>query len=289
MPDAATQDYVIKTDAKTFRIKADKGMEQDQVLALAAATNPEFAQVHSQIQARKSPEMQKSVAGYVPLPATMTSKDPKADAAKALKEMTVAAEKERSKSTLSKAFDVGTLALGAGGLSKMASLAKSGRVIGEVEQAAARIPVHTHEVTDLVKRAMELHSRVGGAPPVIKNLADVLANPRNAIANAGGQLLPMLGFKEARDFYGGLTKLSETDAKAITGPMKYQIQQIASKLGERIIEAASAVGKSKEMAKALKEYRQMAQFGRAIDAAIHAAITAGGYAAAYKILKNFIP
>jgi hypothetical protein len=289
MPDAATQDYVIKTDAKTFRIKADKGMEQDQVLALAAATNPEFAQVHSQIQARKSPEMQKSVAGYVPLPATMTSKDPKADASRALKQMDMEAQKERSKSIGAKAFDVGTLALGAGGLGKMASMAKSGRVIGEVEQVAAKVPVLTHEVTDIVERAMELDSRGHNAPKVFKDLADTFAKTKNAVAGPGGKLQPMLGFKEARDFYQAASKLTEDEASKATGAMKYQVMQLASKLGERIVEAAQSVGKGKEFAKAMKEYRQMAKFGRAMDAAIHVSITAGGYAAAYKILKNLIP
>src|SRR6267142_4115431 len=53
MPNGDTQDYVIKTDAKTFRIKAPKGMEQEQVLSLAAATKPDFAGAHAQYQAQK--------------------------------------------------------------------------------------------------------------------------------------------------------------------------------------------------------------------------------------------
>jgi hypothetical protein len=52
MADDNSQDYVIKTDAQTFRIRADKNMPQEQVLSLAAATNPEFAQYHAQAQAQ---------------------------------------------------------------------------------------------------------------------------------------------------------------------------------------------------------------------------------------------
>src|SRR6201981_1954326 len=52
MPNADTQDYVIKTDGGTFRIRVPKGMEQAKALSLAAATNPKFAEIYPQVQAR---------------------------------------------------------------------------------------------------------------------------------------------------------------------------------------------------------------------------------------------
>jgi hypothetical protein len=52
MPNGDTQDFVIKTDGGTFRIKVPKGMEQGKALSLAAATNPKFAEIYPQVQAR---------------------------------------------------------------------------------------------------------------------------------------------------------------------------------------------------------------------------------------------
>jgi hypothetical protein len=52
MPNGDTKDYVIKTDGGTFRIRVPKGMEQAKALSLAAATNPKFAEIYPQVQAR---------------------------------------------------------------------------------------------------------------------------------------------------------------------------------------------------------------------------------------------
>lgn len=51
MPDGA-QDFVIKTDSGNFRIRAPEGMDQEQALSLAAATNPQFAEIYPHVQAR---------------------------------------------------------------------------------------------------------------------------------------------------------------------------------------------------------------------------------------------
>lgn len=75
MPDG--QEYLIKTDSGDFRILADAGLPQDQVIALAAKANPEFAKHYQPVmdsltaQTQAAAQAAAAPTGPAPLPASM--------------------------------------------------------------------------------------------------------------------------------------------------------------------------------------------------------------------------
>lgn len=69
MPDS--QQYVIKTDGGDFRIFADKDMPQDQVLALAAKSNPDFAKYHAQAVSSTAGRDISKATGIGPAPSVL--------------------------------------------------------------------------------------------------------------------------------------------------------------------------------------------------------------------------
>jgi hypothetical protein len=305
MPDGQEQTYQIKLGGQMYQFKDRVGLSEEDAVNTAVQKYPKFADAYKQNKQTKlnsnplmGPQGPTSMGAPKPWEPHTTVADMTETAKKEHPVVATVAEGVKRIGEFGELAGKTALALvppTAGGMavSKLASMSRAGKVIGEVEAAAeaAHVSVSMHGVQDVVDRAIELDGRGHNAPKVFKDLYTALNSNRQVTAVAGqtGQLIRRLGFQEARDFYQAATKLTPDEIGKASGVMKYQTQQLASKLGERIVEAAGSMGQGPKFAKAMKEYHQMSQLGRAIDRAVIAAIGAGGLTAAVKIIKELVP
>lgn len=127
-----------------------------------------------------------------------------------------------------------------GGISKI----RAGANIQAAEQAAGDVPLNVEKVGAEGLRAVELQQAGGRMPRVVSQLMQRITSPGAA----------ELTFKEARDFYSNLSRLSANEFGSVNPTMQRQLGAMRAALHDSLVGAADTVGKGEQYAKGMSEY-----------------------------------
>ncbi len=148
------------------------------------------------------------------------------------------------------------------------SKARAGANLEAVAQAANNLPVSTQKFGDALLRAGELKDASAYTPRAVTNLLRRSTTPGAAD----------MTFKEGRDVYSIISRLSADEFNKLSGPMKRQVALIAKGMNEALTDTAGSVGKADQYASGMREFARAA---KAAKVGKWAAATGGGAAAGY--------
>lgn len=144
----------------------------------------------------------------------------------------------------------------------------------DVMAAARNEPVNvTSNLSQALDRYGQLVDAGGGRSTAVSKLLNRITSPD----------APPLTYREARDFYSNLTRLSADEFGRLTPVMQAQVTKVTQALGESIGQTANSVGKGDQLAEAMKQYKYGAQGEKLADKAIKYGVGAaagGGIAGA---------
>ena len=140
--------------------------------------------------------------------------------------------------------------MGAGaGLASIPTKAKAGAMLEEVAQGASKLPVNLGRTGPELARLKELSDAAGTTPrgmgKFFKRVATIQSNP--------------MTYKEARDFYSNVSRLTAEDQVRLTGPIKGQMAKLAQAFKADIGDTAAQAGKQAQYYQGLKMYAQAAR------------------------------
>ena len=128
-----------------------------------------------------------------------------------------------------------------------ASKAAAGKNFQEVMGAAKDVPVSiTDNLSEALSRYQELVDSGGSRSLSVSKLLNRVTSPDRT----------PLTYKEARDFYSNISRLSANEAQRLTPQMKQQVGAVRAALNEAIQGTASQAGKGAEYGSAMKEFAQ---------------------------------
>lgn len=166
------------------------------------------------------------------------------------------------------------------GLGKLPTVAKAGAKFETVMKAAHTRPVDVSQAGDVALRIQELADRGSSMPMVVRKFLKRVTDP------AQGDLT----YKEARDFYHNISRLSANEVQRLTPVVHREVNALRVALNQALERTAAGVGKGKEYAEAMSEYRRAARGREMVDAvgnaAKKAAITGAIGAGAYGVAKQ---
>ena len=158
--------------------------------------------------------------------------------------------------------------------------AKAGAKFEGVMKAAHARPVDISKAGDVALRIQELADRGSSMPMVVRKFLKRVTDP------AQGDLT----YKEGRDFYHNISRLSADEAQRLTPVVRREVTALRVALNQALERTASGVGKGKDYTDAMTQYRRAArvrEFGEAAaDAGKKAAITGAIGGTAYGIAKG---
>lgn len=163
----------------------------------------------------------------------------------------------------------------AAGISKpraAANLTKAAEVAKDVvvnSDAAGQIGLRIAELKDAG------HT---GIPNVVNRFVNRITNPAKA---------PMT-YKEARDFYSGLTKLSRNERGAMGGEVGYEVKRMARALNDAIKEAANTVGVGDTYTQGMTEYARASRVAKQAPKYAKMAATGVGAGMLYNTLQRLL-
>ena len=128
--------------------------------------------------------------------------------------------------------------------------AKAGALLDTVAKDASQLPVSTVRTGPALTRLKEL-TDAGGVTP--RGMAKVMRR----VANISDQ--NPLTYKEARDIYSNVSRLTAEDAMRLPGPVKRQMALVAQSLRADIGDTAAQAGREAEYYQGLKQYAQAAK------------------------------
>ena len=127
------------------------------------------------------------------------------------------------------------------------------QVMGAAEKEV--VPV-TNELSDALSRYQQLADRGGSRSIAVTKLMNRLTTPESA----------PLTYKEARDFYNNISRLSADEFNRLTPVMKQQVGAVRVALNNAIQGTAETVGKGEQYANAMQEFAQGARNTRKVAA-----------------------
>ena len=151
--------------------------------------------------------------------------------------------------------------------------AKAGVKFEEVMRAVGDQPVDVSRAGDVGLRVMELAERGGTMPKVVRDLL------RRATDPAKGEM----PYREVRDFYSNVSRLSADEMKRLPPVIKQQIGTLREALNEALAKTAASGGKEGVYRAAMHQYKiasRMHELSKKIAKWTAAAVGAG---TAYKI------
>lgn len=154
-------------------------------------------------------------------------------------------------------------------------VAKGVKAIGEAIPSAARAtanfqrvmaaahdtPIDISAPGNAALRIQELAERGASMPQAVRKFIVRVTDPEKAA----------LTYKEARDFYSNISRLSADEFMRLTPVMKREVGQMRAALNGSLEKAAAAVDKLPEYQSAMKEYAQAARLGKLTNDAIKGA------------------
>jgi hypothetical protein len=135
------------------------------------------------------------------------------------------------------------------------SKARAGANFEQVMGAAQDIPIDTAKVGNAALRIYQLSERGGTMPKVVRDFVKRATDP------AKGDIT----YKEARDFYHNISRLSADEYNRLSPVMKSHINKLRGALNESLEGAAKQGGKLPEYRGAMREYRQASQLSDFAD------------------------
>lgn len=148
--------------------------------------------------------------------------------------------------------------------------ARAGVKFQRVMGAAGDVPLNLARPGDSALRIMQLAERGGTMPKVVRDLLRRATDP-----NKG----PLL-FREGRDFYHNISRLSADEFKRLTPVVKREIVKLRLALNDSLTQAASTVGEGGTYSGAMKEYANAARLHEFADMMKKWALPAGAGGAA---------
>jgi hypothetical protein len=184
--------------------------------------------------------------------------------------------------------------------------ANAGRLFTSISRDAADQPVSLTRAQPHIAKMLQLGKEGGGAvPPPVRQLAAAggQGTPRSVPLlramqdelNGTGSAAPAkpLLYPSARNFQSGLASLSRDDIGKMSGPMRGSLKQLNKAFYGDVNDAASAVGRGEDYAKAMRNYRIASTVGdvasKAKKYAVPAALGAAGAGAGYKLARALMP
>ena len=166
------------------------------------------------------------------------------------------------------------------GVKALPTTAKAGKKFETVMKAAHARPVDVSRAGDVALRIQELADRGGSMPMVVRKFLKRITDP------AQGDLT----YKEGRDFYHNISRLSANEFQRLTPVIQREVSALRVALNQALERTASGVGKGDDYSAAMKEYRRAArlrEMGEATaNAGKKAAITGAIGGTAYGIAKG---
>lgn len=174
--------------------------------------------------------------------------------------------------------------MGAGaGLASIPTKAKAGALLETVAKDANQLPVVASRTGPALARLKELVD-AGGVTP--RGMGKVLRRVTN-ISDEN----PLL-YKEARDIYSNVSRLTAEDIMRLPGPVKRQMSLVAQAMRADIGDTAAAAGREAEYYQGLKQYAQAAKLHEFASKALKhfgagalGVLGAGGAYETYRALK----
>lgn len=287
MANGDSQQYVIKTDGGDFRIIADKGMPQEKVLTMAAATNPEFAKHYAQTQA--TAQMDKTIQPVEPSPVREAiTKGLDVMGGKKLGEFEQRHPQALPSMQMAAGFAAGAPAAQDLAVSTMSELAAMGKEtkasmpagkaaagFTKLKEVAGPLPVDTN-MPAKVAMATDKLTEYGSQP--VKVITDFLSRVTDPKA-------PPLTYTEARNFYSNATRLTDEELSTLKPVMRRQLAKFTQTLGKSIEQTVDSVNHLDTYRDAMKNYKLAMKLRSAGEYAKKAALGVAGASTAYELYR----
>lgn len=160
------------------------------------------------------------------------------------------------------------------------STARAGAGFEQVMRHAHSMPVDVSRAGDVALRIQELADRGGSMPMVVRKFLRRVTDP-----NMGD-----LTYREARDFYHNISRLSANEYQRLTPVVQREVGALRVALNDALTKTAEAAGKGNDYRSAMAEYRNAARGREMVEtvgsAAKKAAVTGTIGAAGYGLAKQ---
>lgn len=146
------------------------------------------------------------------------------------------------------------------GAKMIPSTTRAGATFQKVMGAAGSTPIDTNGPGQVGLRIMQLAERGGTMPRMVRQFVQRVTDPSK----------PPLEFKEARDFYSNISRLSADEYQRLTPVIQREIGKLKGALHTSLQQAADSAGSGPDYASAMREYAQAAKLGSYKDALLKA-------------------
>jgi len=179
---------------------------------------------------------------------------------------------ENPKTTLATAA-VPALARGA---ASIPTRAKAGVKFQQVMGAVGDKPVDIARAGDSALRISQLAERGGSMPKAVRDLL------RRATDPGKGDI----SYKELRDFYSNISRLSADESKRLTPVVRKELNTLRAAMDEALAKTAASGGQEEVYRAAMREYALASRIREFAEKATKYGAGIAGAGAAYNMLKN---
>jgi hypothetical protein len=137
-------------------------------------------------------------------------------------------------------------------------------------------PVDIAKAGDSALRVYQLSERGGSMPKAVRDLLRRATDPTKGD----------LSYKEARDFYSNISRLSADESKRLTPVIKKELGELRVALDQALAKTAASGGKDRVYRAAMREYAIASRIREFGEKAVKYGVGAAGAGAAYNMLKD---
>lgn len=154
--------------------------------------------------------------------------------------------------------------------------ARAGQKFQQVMAQVGDKPVDIAKPGDAALRISELAERGGSMPKAVRDFLRRATDPEKAEPT----------YREMRDFYSNISRLSADEAGRLTPVVRKQLGELRSALNEALAKTAASGGHEKVYRAAMREYAVASRLRELSEAAVKYGAGVAGVGAAYKFLND---
>ena len=162
------------------------------------------------------------------------------------------------------------------GAAAVPTRAKAGRLFQQVMENVGDQPADLAKTGNQALRIAQLADRGGTMPKVV----------RNFITRATDPTKPEPTYREMRDFYSNISRLSADEMKRLTPQMKRELGELRALLNEALAEVAAKGGQERTYRTAMRQYAMASRIREFAEKAAKYGAGIAGAGAAYNLLKE---